>query len=1141
MLAEYAKNPEAVKGRRQEESHPLVAQGQYAGILSMLRRNSNLDFSLYKETTVARRINRRMSFRQISDVSDYKTILAGDPEEVEALYKDLLIGVTEFFRDPEAFHFLGEKVVPELFSGFNRDEELRVWSPGCATGEEAYSLAILLSAKAEELGYPGKMMIFATDAHKASLDIASRGIYKRSALSNIPSSWVSRYFKMDGSDQVRVNDNLRKMIVFAPHNLLIDPPFTRINLISCRNLLIYLKASAQEKIISQFQFSLIKQGFLFLGKSESLNSLTEEFAEIDGQHKIFQKIRDPKPSLNMKNKYPEPAHAPAPGSVNQSMGLRNVTMDRRLLADYDALLRIYMPPGVLVDENFRILHVFGNVSDFLKPQEGRFQTSFINLVEDSLMVPVRTSFHMAEKTQQKAVLRNVKTCKGEEEIILDLSVTPLCDDKAMKAHYLVCFEILRKAEIMQSAGQEELPGYEAGVQFRKYVSGLEAELQVTQENLQATVEELQTSNEELQAANEELLASNEELQSTNEELHSLNEELYSVNAEFESKNEELKKLNTDHENLLASMDTGVIFLDSELRIRKFNPAMTSLFSLLPHDVGRPIDDLAYHLEDQKQLIEHVRQVLATGETVEKEEKTHDDRWLLPKIMPFRNEAGVIEGVVLTFVDITSIKEDEQRLKRLVRDLGESERRFSQLANSLPQLIWTCQPDGLCDFLSRQWVDYTGIPEEPQLGFGWLEQIHPDDRERTIATWNEAVASGTDFQDEFRIRGKDGSYRWFDTRAIRLHDSDGTVVKWFGSNTDISERRQAEDDLKIALAKYKTLFDSFPLGITVSDAAGNIIEMNVVAEKLLGVSTGEEMPREIGSSTWQVIRPDGTPMPTEEYPSMKALKEGRLMENVELGVVRQDGRVNWLNVTAAPMQLDGYGVVITYGDISSRKKAEDALRDSLEEKNALLKEVHHRVKNNLQIVASLLSLQAVRSKDSQVLDILEDTRGRVRSMAQLHETLYCSDNLAHINFASYLKDLCHQLLASSGFMAQRVKLDFRVAPVGLTLEPALPCGLIMNELVSNALKHGFPGGSTGTITIGLELNGDQTLVLSVQDNGTGLPPGFDPASRTTLGMRLVTGLVGQLNGQLLMERPPEGGTLFTVIFPLPEDSKIGGES
>jgi two-component sensor histidine kinase len=207
----------------------------------------------------------------------------------------------------------------------------------------------------------------------------------------------------------------------------------------------------------------------------------------------------------------------------------------------------------------------------------------------------------------------------------------------------------------------------------------------------------------------------------------------------------------------------------------------------------------------------------------------------------------------------------------------------------------------------------------------------------------------------------------------------------------------------------------------------------------------------------------------------------------------------------------------------------------------LKEVHHRVKNNLQIVASLLSLQAGRSDDAHVLDILEDTRGRVKSMAQLHETLYCSENLAHIDFASYLRDLCHQLLASSGYVSERVNLEFRVAPVGLTLEPALPCGLIVNELVSNSLKHGFPGNRTGTITIGLEIEGDQTLVLSVHDNGTGLPPGFDPASRSTLGMRLVTGLVGQLNGQLRMERPHDGGAFFSVVFPIPERTKIGGES
>jgi len=493
-----------------------------------------------------------------------------------------------------------------------------------------------------------------------------------------------------------------------------------------------------------------------------------------------------------------------------------------VLADYDTLLRRHMPPGVLIDENRNIVHYFGNVAEYLKMPEGRAENNILSLAEDNLHIALSTSLQRADNTKQCVVTRNVRIRRGGAEFLIDLNVSPLPDEKSHSTHYHVFFERVRmKEHSLPSETEEESDStrFDAESHFKQHVSDLEMELQSTRETLQTTVEELQTSNEELQATNEELLASNEELQSTNEELHSVNEELYSVNSEFERKNIELKQLNDDHENMLASTDIGTVFLDRQLRIRKYNPAIESFFKLLPQDIGRPIDHIAYHLSQQEEMLADINRVLANGVAIHSEEETRFNTWLLRRIMPFRTENGQIEGVVITFTDITTIKAAELKVLRINEELEhkvkdrttdlrneilerkrveklveESRDYYLNILSNAPALIWRANTDALCDWFNTTWLEFTGRTMEQEYGNGWVEGVHPDDLDHCVGIWQDAFKKQEAFDMEYRLRRHDGEFRWIHDIGRPYKQLDGSFAGYIGYCFDVTERISIEKQL-----------------------------------------------------------------------------------------------------------------------------------------------------------------------------------------------------------------------------------------------------------------------------------------------------------------------------------------------------------
>jgi two-component system, chemotaxis family, CheB/CheR fusion protein len=708
ILLEHAANPDVLPAEDAEDAERLEtpelpeSPEEYARIFELLHGEYSLDFSKYKMGTVGRRIKRRMGYRRLKEIPDYVAVLSADQNELDDLYHDLLIGVTEFFRDEKAFEYLESTILPELFAALAPDQDMRAWSAGCATGEEAYSLAILLVEKAAELNFTGKISVFATDVHKRTLDAAAQGIFTRDRLAKVSAARLERFFTEVDKNLFKVKSDLRKLLTFAHHDLTRDIPFSKLDLVCCRNLLIYLQPEAQKKVLSLFHFALRMNGILFLGKSEGIGSLASEFEALSTQNKVFRKIRDQKVALELDSarKGQQPI---LPRAGVQPLPQRPATLDRRVLSDYDMLLEKHIPPGVLVDERFRIIHCFGNVAQFLKTLKGRLETDILSMTDENLHIALSTSLQKVRKTGIRVVTRNVLIKMAGDEYLVDVTVDPLSYEMTSTLHYHIFFERIHKEQppAPERLLEVDLNAFEPSLYYQQHLADLEMELQstradlsATQETLQATSEALNATNEELQAANEELQSTNEELNSANEELHSTNEELYSVNTEFEHSNVELKQLNVDLVNLLTSIDSGIIFLDKQMHIRKFNPASSAFFKLLPQDVGRPIDHIAYQLANQSELLADIRSVLQEGEVIEKEVITREGEWLLSRIVPFQSEANSREGVVITFTNVSRLKEAELKVGRLNEELairvGELEQTYLRLETETGERIHTME-------------------------------------------------------------------------------------------------------------------------------------------------------------------------------------------------------------------------------------------------------------------------------------------------------------------------------------------------------------------------------------------------------------------------------------------------------------------
>ena len=763
-------------------------------IATILRNKTGHDFHNYKQNTFLRRIQRRMQVNQIDTVAHYVEFLRSDGEEANHLFQDLLIGVTQFFRDAKEFDLLESKVIPKLFEGKATGDHLRIWVLGCATGEEAYSIAILLREHMTRIDSVPHVQIFATDIDGRALAAARVGPFSESIARDISPERLARWFNHE-SNTYSVVKELREMCIFSAHNLIKDAPFSRIDLISCRNLLIYLNADLQNRIIPLFHFSLRPGGFLFLGPSESVTRHAKLFSPIDRRHRIFQRLDTltrvlPEFPLSTRIERTETA-------VDANPPARNRAVEPGIAKRAERIAERYMPAYIIVDDQSEVLHFSGRTGRYLEPATGSANLNLLSLVHRDLRLDLRVSLLKAATERLAVKTDKIVVGLNGNRLGVSLAVEPLLTSPGEPQAFVVFFqdsEITEDEKVGDNANSSVIRD--------EHVQRIESELRLTKERLQATIEELESTNEELKSSNEEYQSINEELQSANEELETSKEELQSVNEELQTVNgelahrvHELARANSDLKNLLESTQIATIFLDNEFRIKSFTPAVAEIFHLIDSDVGRPIVHIAPRIA-YDDLQEDVRKVLRTLHTVEREvEDTSNGTRYLVRVLPYRSVENFIAGVVLTFMDITATARAE-------RALMESEERFRNIAQTVPAFLFIATPSLEWEYVNPPFYQYTGLEEGEALGSGWFSVLHPDDAQENRLRMTQSSQTGAPFESEFRLRSASGSYQWFLGRAEAITSSDGKVSRWFGGCINIHARKTAEERQHLLLAELQ---------------------------------------------------------------------------------------------------------------------------------------------------------------------------------------------------------------------------------------------------------------------------------------------------------------------------------------------------
>ncbi len=633
-------------------------------VVILLRAKTGHDFSLYKKTTVYRRIERRMGIHQIDRIATYVRFLQENPQELDLLFKELLIGVTSFFRDPAAWEQLKGEVIPALLAGRPPSQALRAWVAGCATGEEAFSLAIVFKEAMEQLK-PARnttLQIFATDLDREAVEKAREAVFPANIAADVSAERLGRFF-VQVERGYQVGKSIREMVIFAPQNLIMDPPFTKLDILSCRNLLIYLTPELQKKLLPLFHYSLNPGGFLFLGNAETIGNFTDLFAPLEGKSRLYRRLGSALRAEPVA--FPSAFVSPVPDAPPKAL---QPAANLQSLAD-QLLLQCYSPAAVLVNNKGDILYISGRTGKYLEPAAGKTNWNIFAMAREGLRYELTGALQKALRQKGAVTLRNVVVRTNGGTQAVDLTVRPLEEPEELRGMVMIVFADVATPPETKPAGKTQRgPARSARLaEQEQEIEQLRQELRTTREEMQTSQEELKSTNEELQSTNEELQSTNEELTTSKEEMQSMNEELQTLNNELQVKVDDLFRTSNDLKNLLNSTDIATLFLDNALRVRRFSSQTTKITQLIDSDVGRPITDIASDLF-YPELGEDVRQVLRTLGSAEKQVATRDGRWFTARILPYRTLENKIDGVAINFVDITVSKTLEAELRNTQADL-----------------------------------------------------------------------------------------------------------------------------------------------------------------------------------------------------------------------------------------------------------------------------------------------------------------------------------------------------------------------------------------------------------------------------------------------------------------------------------------
>lgn len=643
-----------------EPVHSDKTESSMDKIMILLRTKTGHDFSLYKKTTIYRRLERRMGIHQIDRMDTYVRFLQENPQELELLYKELLIGVTNFFRDPEVWEDLKSGAIAELLDA-REHLHLRAWVPGCATGEEAYTLAIVFREMMEQMKPTQDitLQIFATDLSPEAISKAREAVYPANIAADVSPERLNRYFDKIG-DSFQVAKSIREMVIFAQQNIIMDPPFTKLDILSCRNLLIYMTPELQRKVIPLLHYSLNPGGFLLLGNSETVGSYTSLFEPLEGKSRIYRRLES---TANA-----EPVDFPSTRVPKAPPLALKPVANLQLLAD-QLILKRYAPASILVNNDGDILYTSGRTGKFLEPAAGKANWNIFAMLREGLNYSLYNAFQKAVQKNETVTVKNAVVKTNGDKVAVDTIVQPIDEPEPLRRMVLIVFtEVALPDEKMLKDKTEHQADHSEQVSvLKEELRQAHLELKNTREEMQASQEKLSSTNEELQSTNEELQSTNEELTTSKEEMQSLNEELQTVNHELQAKVDELSQINSDMKNLLESTDIAVLFLDNMLRVRRFTAKTAKIIKLIPGDAGRLVTDIVSNL-DYEDLEDDAREVLRTLSFKEKSVSATDGRWFTVKIMPYRTLEDKIDGLVITFIDITVSKTLEAKLRKVQVDL-----------------------------------------------------------------------------------------------------------------------------------------------------------------------------------------------------------------------------------------------------------------------------------------------------------------------------------------------------------------------------------------------------------------------------------------------------------------------------------------
>jgi len=1146
VLLSYAFHP-YVRGQAEKAGGELAKRDQQhlREILAVLRTRTRQDFTGYRKPTVLRRIHRRMGLSRTTKLGDYAKLLRQSPSEVAALADDLLINVTGFFRDPETWEALRQRVIVPLIASRADDESVRTWVAACASGEEAYTLAMLLVEEAERASKRLDIKVFATDTAERSLQNARAGVYLGGIESEIAPSRLERFFVQDDA-VYRVRQELRELVVFAPQNMLHDPPFSRLDIVTCRNLLIYLEPDVQQRILTLLHFGLREGGTLFLGTSETVG-VDDLFELIDKKARIYRRIG---PTRHGSVDFPLPAILS--GRAEPSLAEGRALAGRPSLAQMTAraLLEHHTPAAVTIDRDYRIVYFHGDTEPFIASPRGEPTRDLLQLVRESIRGAVRTVVQRAASGEAVATVLDgwIETRPGHVARI-EVTASPL-DGRHAPDHMVVSFHE-RGGQPKEKAAAAERDGKGASDELRR----VRDELRSTIEELQASNEELKASHEEVVSTNEELQSSNEELETSREEMQSLNEELSTVNNQLQAKIEEHQAAHSDLASLLASTDMAVLFLDTRFRIRRYTPQVRELLDLLESDLGRPLSDLARKFTDPD-LIADAQAVLATLQPREREVAGERGRCYLRRVTAYRTGDNRIDGVVVTFVDISARLQAESALRA-------SEEQFRRAIEDAPLPVILQAEGGEVYQISRAWTEATGygLKDVPTLD-AWLNLAQGDGAAELRRQVRELFAGDRrSLEVELAIRTLAGAERrWSFSASLpgTLQDGRRFVV---GMAVDITARHEAEAALRENEERLRLLVEGVPeFAMIMLDPSGLITSWNDGAGRLLGYGDAEAIGREVA----MLFTPEDRQGRVPEREIAQAAVTGRAKD--ERWHIRKDGSRFWASgALAALWHPDGSlrGFVKVMRDETLRRRAEEATRASTEAaltanrmKDEFLASLSHELRTPLNAIllwAKLLQGTVAAGREPQLAEGLAAiTRGAEAQKALIEDLLdvsrISSGNLRlqvrEIELAGVVREAIESIEPTAD--AKQVTVHAELGPdLGVVRADPDRLRQIVWNLLTNAVKFTPQGGR---IEVALRRLKDE-VEIKVADTGAGISADFLPAvfdrfrqgdaSKARLHGGVGLGLaiakqLAELHGGTVTahSQGPNQGATFVVRLPLP---------